>query len=148
MSTTLKVREIGASKHKSGEFAALLLYFPGKNKVGQLVYAFLTCQIHLVKDLRANLLIDNNIMFLEGFVIDIKEKSTLIRSCNIIIFIDTKQKKQFLSRKLLASQETIVTSHLEEMVSLIPLSLPDDCDSLFYPATQVNLTLFMHIINY
>ena len=35
MSTPLKVRGIGASKHKSGEFAALSLYFPGRNDAGQ-----------------------------------------------------------------------------------------------------------------
>ena len=50
MSTSLKFRGIRASKHESREFAAFLLYFPGKNNTGQLVYIFLTCEIHLVKD--------------------------------------------------------------------------------------------------
>lgn len=34
ISTFLKVRGISASKYESAEFAALLLYFPGKNDVG------------------------------------------------------------------------------------------------------------------
>ena len=37
----LKVRGIGASKHESDEFAALFLYFPGKDGSGKLVYASL-----------------------------------------------------------------------------------------------------------
>lgn len=62
--------------------------------------------------------------------------------------IDTKQRGQFLTRKLLASQETMVFSHLEAIISLVSLLLLDNCDFLFYLATQANLTLFTHIINY
>lgn len=92
ISTPLKVRGIGASKHKSGEFTALCLYFPEKNNAGQLVYASLTCEIHLVEDLRANLLIGNNIMSLKGFVIDVKGKKALIGSCKVTIPIDARQR--------------------------------------------------------
>lgn len=61
MSTSLKVRGIGTSKHEFAKFAALLLYFPGKNNARHLVYVALNCEIHLVKELQANLLINNNI---------------------------------------------------------------------------------------
>lgn len=91
MSTSLKVRGIGASKHESAEFAALSLYFPGKNDAGQLVYAALNCEIHLVKGLQANLLIGNDILSPEGVVIDISRKSALIRSCVVTISINAKQ---------------------------------------------------------
>lgn len=148
MSSFLKVRGIGAFKHKSGEFAALSLYFPKKNEVGQLVYTFLTCEIYLVKDLRVNLLIDNNIISPEGFIIDVKEKSTLIGSCSVTILIDTKQKGQFLTRRLLVSQEIMVSAQLEAMVLLVPLPLSNHHDFLFFPATQVKLTLFTHIIDH
>lgn len=51
ISTLLKIRGIGTSKHKFAEFAALSLYFPGKNNTGQLVYATLKYEIHLVERL-------------------------------------------------------------------------------------------------
>ncbi len=135
MSTPLKVRGIGASKHESREFAALSLYFPEKNNAGQLVYASITCEIHLVEDLRANLLIGNNIMFPEDFVIDVKGKKALIGSCKVTIPINARQHAQFLARKLLTNQETVVPPNSEAMISLLPLHLPDDRDFLFYPAT-------------
>lgn len=75
ISTFLKVPGIKVLKHKSKEFAALLLYFPDKNNARQLVYTSLTCKIHLVKGLRANLLIRNNIMSPENFVLDVKRRS-------------------------------------------------------------------------
>lgn len=69
MSTLLKVRGIGASRHKSKEFVTLFLYFLGKNGAGKLVYTSLTCEIHLVEGLRANLLRRNDIILPENFVI-------------------------------------------------------------------------------
>lgn len=42
----------------------------------------------------------------------------------------------------------MTSSHPEVMVSLVSLLLLDDQDFLFHLATQVNLTLFMHIANY
>ncbi len=103
MSTSPKVRRIKASKHKLKEFAALSLYFPGKNNAGQLVYVSLTYEIHLIKDLKANLLIGNDIIFPEDFVIDVRGRSVLIKSCGVTISIVARQRGQFLTKKLLAS---------------------------------------------
>lgn len=126
MSTPLKIRDIRASKHKSGGFAALSLYFQGKNDAGEQVYAFLTNEIHLVKCLRANLLIANNIMSPKSFIIDVKRRSIFVRSCGITVSIDIKQKELFLTRTLLASQETVVLPRSKVIVLLVFLSLPDD----------------------
>ncbi len=148
MSTPLKVRGIGASKHKSWEFAALSLYFPEKNNAGQLVYASLTYEVHLVEDLRTNLLIENDIMSPEGFVIDVKGKKVFIGSCKVTIPINARQWGQFLARKLFISQETVVPPNFEAMISLLPLPLPNDRDFLFHSATQPSLTLITYIIDH
>ena len=148
MLTPLKVWKIRASKHKSGEFAALSLYFPSKNDMGQWVYASLTCKIHLIKDLRANLLIGNNIMSLKGFIIDIKRRSVFIENCGVTVPIHARQTGQFLIRRLLASQETVIFFYSEAMVSLIPLALPNVLNFLFYLAIHNNLILFTHLIDH
>lgn len=135
MSTLLKVRRIEASKYKSRKFTALSLYFSGKNNVGQLVYTSLTYKIHLVKDLRANLLISNDIISSKIFVIDVKGRSAFIGSCGVTVAIDAKQRGQFLTRKLLVSQETVVSPHSEAMILLVSLLLFDNCDFLFYLTT-------------
>lgn len=41
MSTFLKIKEIDTSKQKSVKFATLLLYFPSRSNIGQLVYSLL-----------------------------------------------------------------------------------------------------------
>ena len=148
MSTPSKVRKIKASKYKSREFAALLLYLPEKNNAGQLIYASLTCKIHLIKDLGAILLIENDIISLKSLVIVVKETNVVIGSCEVIVPIDVKNKKQFLTRKILERQETMISPYSKAMVLLFSLSLSDNRDFLFYLATQVNLTLFIHIVDH
>lgn len=144
----MKVRGIGASKHKSTEFAALLLYFLGKNDAEQLVYAALKCEIDLIKGLRANSLIGNDILSLKGIVIDINRKSALIGSCEVTITINAKQQRQFLVKKLFAGQETVVSSCSKAMISLQQVPLTDNQDFLFYLTIQANLTLYSHIVDH
>ncbi len=90
MSTLLKVRGIGASKHESLEFTALSLYFPNKTDVGDLVYIALQCEIHLVEGLRANLLIDNDIMSPKAMVINLGSKTALIDTCRVTIDVNAR----------------------------------------------------------
>lgn len=92
MSTSFKVRGMGTSKHKSSEFATLSLSFPGRNVSRNLVYAALRGEIHLVKDLRANLLISNNIISPERIIINLEKKTALIGACKVIIDVNTKQR--------------------------------------------------------
>lgn len=51
MSTLLKVEGIGASKHKSAQFIALSLYFPGEDQAKQRGYAAIKYKLHLIYDL-------------------------------------------------------------------------------------------------
>lgn len=103
MSMPLRVRGIGFSKYKSREYRGLSLYFPGKDDADLQVYISLTYKIHLVKGLRVNLLIGNDIMSLENFIIDVRKKSVFIGSCGMTVPINAKQRGQFLTRKPLAS---------------------------------------------
>ena len=148
MSTPIKFRGIDASKHESSEFTALSLYFPGKNAVGDLVYAALRCEIHLMEGLRTNLLVGNDIMSLEAMVINLEKKTAIIGTCGISIDENARQRGQFLTKKLLTNQDSVISPRSEAIISLKNLPLPDDQDFLFHPAPQANLTLYSHIMNY
>ena len=108
MSTPLKVRRIGVLRHKSEEYIARFLYFLEIDSIGKPVYILLRCEIHLVEGLRANLSIENDIISLENFIIDIEKKTMLIGSCGIIVSISVRQRKQFLIRKLLTCELTVI----------------------------------------
>lgn len=93
ISISLKIREIRASKYKykSAKFVVLSLYFLGKDNIQRLVYVSIGYKIHLLKELRVNLLIDNNILSPKSFIIDIGRKNTLIQGYMVTIPINTKQ---------------------------------------------------------
>lgn len=137
-----------AFKYKSAEFAILLLYFLDKNSIERQVYVLIRCEIHLLKALHANLFIGTNILFLEAFVINIGRKTALIRSCPVTILINIKQQGQFLLKRLLSSQENLVPPCLKAITIFLKVHLPDNCNFLFYPTAQGNLTLYTHILNY
>lgn len=86
-------------------------------------------------------------MWPENFIIDLEKKTTLIRSCKIIIPISVRQRGQFLMRKLLTSEISMVLPRSEAMIRLVAVSVPDDRDFLFHPTVQPNLTLFAYIID-
>lgn len=148
ISTSLNVRGIRTSKHKSAQFAALFLYFPGKNETGQRVYASIKCELHLVNGLQANILVRNNILSSEGFMINLNKNRAFIGSYGVTIPINARQRKQFIRRKLFASDDNVVPPCSKTMIFLAPVSLPDDRDFLFHLTTQANLTFYTHIVDH
>lgn len=148
MSTSLKVRKIGALKHKFAQFAKLSFFFPSENDKEKKVCTFFKCKLHLVKGLRANILIGNNILTSESFIPNVGLGHTVVGSYGVKIAIKAKQKSQFIRRKLLAESNEIVPPRFEAMIPLLPVFFLDNRDFLFYPTTQINLTLFAHIINH
>lgn len=148
ISILLKVREIGASKHKSIQFVELFFFFPGENNKGQKVYVSLKCKLYLVKGLRANIFIRNNIFAPEGFIFELKLGHFFVGSCRVKITVRARQKGQFLRKKLLAKTDSVVPPRSEAMVPLHSILFPDNKDFLFHPVVQANLTLFAHFINH
>ena len=124
------------------------MYFSGKNNVGDLVYASLQYEIYLIEGLRANLLIGNDIMSPEAMVIDLGKMTALIGACRVTINVDAKQRGQFLAKRLLTSQESVIPPLSEAMIPLVKVQLPDDRDFLFHLTLQENLTLYSHIMDY
>lgn len=71
-----------------------------------------------------------------------------MQSYSMTISIDIRQRREYLTRKLLVSQETVFPPHSKVIVLLFLLLLLNNRNFLFYPATQANLTLVMHIVDY
>lgn len=78
MPIPLKVRDIGTFKHKSEEFALTTLYISGFNYDEIKVYICIKYKLHLIKSLKANMLISNNIFDTESFSINLLNASTYI----------------------------------------------------------------------
>lgn len=69
-------------------------------------------------------------------------------SCGVTILIKARQKSQFLKRQLFAKNDGIVPPCSKTIIPLLSIPLLDDQNFLFHPATQTNLTLYMHIVDH
>ena len=96
----------------------------------------------------ANILIGNDILAPEGFVLNVRLGHALVGSCRVKITIKAKQRGQFLRKRLLAEKDKVVPPHSDAMIPLMPVSLPDDRDFLFHPTAQASLTLLAHIMHH
>lgn len=94
MSTPLKVRGIRSSRHESNEFALTALFFMRKDTAKRVVFARIDRKLHLVDELKANMLIGNDIIGPEEISIDIAGQTAFIFSCGVRISIDAKQRGQ------------------------------------------------------
>ncbi len=113
-----------------------------------MVYASIKCKLYLVKGLRANILIGNNILALKGFVFNVRLGHVVVGSCGIKITIKARQRGQFLRRRLFAEKNKVIPPPFEVMISLLPVPLPNNRDFLFHLIAHTNLTLFAHIIHH
>ncbi len=148
MPVSLKVRGIGASKHESGQFALTTLYIPSTDEKGREVYASITCELHLVDGLKANMLVGNDVLCTEGFAGNLYNSSALIHSCGVRININARQHSQFLRHRALASASTIIPPHSEVLIVFQRIKLPDSRDFLFSLAPQQHLTLYFHLLDH
>ena len=118
MPVPLKVRGIGACRHESGEFALTALYKPGFDRGGSEVYACVQCKLHLVDHLKANMLIGNNVLYTEGFTINLANASAHILSCGMTILISASSHSQFLKRNVLANTTSFIPPKSEALVNV------------------------------
>lgn len=117
MPVSLNVRGIGVFKHKLSNFALTTVYIPGLDRNGREVYTSITCELHLVDGLKINMLIGNNLLCTEGFIINFSSSSAFIHSCSIRININARQHSKFLKYRALTSTFIIIFFCLEALVA-------------------------------
>lgn len=66
----------------------------------------------------------------------------------MIILINAKQYGQLLKKKLFASNNNIILLYSKIMIFCASVPLSDNPSFMFYPTTQANLTLYIHIVNH
>lgn len=108
MPVPLKVKGIGASRYKSEKFALTAFYMQGLNWEDLEVYVYINCKLHLIKSLKANILIGNDVFYTKGFKINLTSASAHILSCEITIVINARNHLEFLIHNMLANLTTFI----------------------------------------
>lgn len=147
MSTLLKIRGIKSSRHKLDEFVSMFFYFPGIELTNRLAYAHIYGELYIVKRLKANLLMSNDILAIERVIINLANKFARISICQVTISVAAKPKSHPVQRKVLVNRSLMIYPESETLVQFVCSSFPDNQDFLFNATPHSHLTLFSHILN-
>lgn len=147
MATSLKIKGIRSSRHKSDEFVSMSLYFSTTDLTNCLAYTYIYQKLYIVERLKANLLISNNILAIKRVIIDLASKSAMISSCQMTISVAARPRGYLVQKKVLVNKSLTISLKSKALVQFVYSSLPDDRDFLFNPIPYSHLTPFSHIPN-
>ena len=146
MASEITVRGIGADKHRTDEYVISPIYFRGTDNNGRQVQACIRREIHLVKGLKANILIGTDILTPEQFVLDLKKGVAVIGSCSVTIPIASKRHAKAAINRVVCLKETMTIPPRSQLRARIHhLNLPEGRDFLFEPA-DLNFGLYAHVL--
>ena len=146
--SSLRIREIKINKYEIDKYIIMKIYFSKINPRENKVFIYLRRKIYIVDDLRIKMLINNDIIDLESIVINIVNKTTYINNCKIIIKISTRSHNEFIKKKIYIQSTILISPYNNVFFSIKFINFFNDRDFLFELFTQINLTLFIYLIDY
>lgn len=117
MPILLKVRGISAFKYKSEDFALTTIYISGFDKKCRKVYVSIICKLYLVDRSKINMLVDNDILCIESFTINLSIFSAFIHSCDMKIDINAKQHSKLFKHRTSTNMPTIILPCLKVLIT-------------------------------
>ena len=148
MVAPLRVHGVGSSTHETSKYILHEIYFSDTDESNKRVLACVRRELHLVDDLRAKMLIENDIIGPESIVIDVANKKAYIASCGVTVRVSARPRGEFVKRRVHLNTATIVPPHSKVMLQTRSVNLPADRDFFFDPVAQTNLTLFAHLVDH
>jgi hypothetical protein len=146
MTTFLTVRDISANVHEIKKYVNFSIYLSSKNDSIKMIE--IHRKMHLVKKLKTNMLIENDILRFEEIIIDVQEKRIIIISCqNMIIEIKIHQKESFVRRNVINQYASIISSRSYVKILYKVKNLLSNRDFLFESSSSIFVFIYAHVIN-
>ena len=145
MKSPISVRGIGANKHQTDEYVVLPIYLPGKKQNEDVMAMISPREIHIVDQLKAQMLVGNDILQPEKIDILTSSSMALIGSCDVLVPIELKAKDSRSVNYPIHAVSTIVVP--PKTTSMIPIhsvqGLPDR--DFFFEPENASLSLYAHL---
>ena len=102
------IRNLNTIQHEILKYVVLLYYISEIDKNDKSVTIFIEKKFHLIKNLKVNMLIDNNIIILKNIVIDTQKQQTNIRNCDVIASLKIKFKIVYVQQRSIYVKKIVV----------------------------------------
>lgn len=95
MASPVQVRGVGATKHNTDAYIILSIYIKGVKDGNTVLAKLKPREFHIVKNLRAHMLVGNDILGPEKITMDIGNRKAQIGSCGVTVDIEPRQRDQY-----------------------------------------------------
>ena len=146
MITSISVKDLKTIKHFTNKYAMLFMYFSEINSSDTSTKTVITREIHLIDDLKANLLIKNDILDSKQVDIFNSTEIVLIDSCDVTISITIRTKVRSQIRSVHALKAVTVFSKSECLISIHHMFFLFDRD-FFFESVETILIIYAHLMN-
>ena len=147
MTTFISIRELSINKHMFDEYIIVDMYLSEKNKDDNLIIIKIIRETHLIDDLKANMLIDNDCIDSKKIIVNSADDIAHIDSCDVIVAVNVKISRIIVQISVHARKTIVVSSQFEMTMSVHYIIILSDRDFLFESTNQLNLSLYAHLIN-
>ena len=145
MMISIFVRDFDTTQHWFNDYVIIFIYFSNKkNEI--VVKTMITREIHLIDNLKINILIENDFMKSKKIDINMTKKIAHIDNCDVIVALNVKISRIIVHTSIHARKTIIVFSHIEIVLSIHFTTIFADKNFLF-ESKNLNLSLYVHLTN-
>ena len=147
MTTSLSIREIETTQHKTSEYAIVLIYFNEEDDSEKKVRADFRREVHIVNNLKINILIETDVIDAKNITINVVKKTIRINNCNVTILIEIRFSSSTVDHKLIHLRKTITVPSKSKLAIEIHSLTLFDRDFVFESNELSYLTTYAHMID-
>ena len=144
--TFLKIRDLSTHRHESAKYVICDIHLKEKKNDKSITSVFRR-EVHLINNLKANMLINNDVIEFENIMINSVKKQTFIINTDVIISIKVKSSKNNIQRFVHIRKTIVISLYIEIVVFINDINLSKIRDFLFESVDDVNFTLYAHLVN-
>ena len=116
-------------------------------KNGNEMISFIQRKIHLVDNLKTNMLVGNDITDPESFSINMAKKHAIVESTDASISLNVRSPKVAVHRLIHLRSTTVIPPHVEMAIPVHNVNLFASRNFLFEPNNDIELAMYAHFVD-
>ena len=108
---------------------------------------FIQREIHLIDNLKINIIFDNNITNIEKFIIDMIKKRVIIDNIEIFVVLNIRSFKIAIQRLIHLRKIIVVFLYIEMIISIYNFILSNNRDFLFESNDDLKLSIYAYLVD-
>ena len=143
------VRDLDTTQHESSNYVILSMYLLGtKNDAS--TKTLIEKKIHFVRNLKINMLIDNDIIVFESIVTDVDKQKITIRNCDITILMKIRFRVTHVQQRSIHAKKIIILSSRAQLIIVVH-NLFDELfvnRDFFFEFDDIEFILYAHFVDF